>query len=56
MEKTILGVPQQNGVVVCMNGPLDGSRVEPESTMQKGKQFVEVELGEQRSLTNEGDD
>jgi hypothetical protein len=22
MEKTILGVPQQNGVVVCMNGPL----------------------------------
>jgi hypothetical protein len=56
MEKTILGVPQQNGVAVCMNGPLDGSRVEPESTMQKGKQFVEVELGEQRSLTNEGDD
>jgi hypothetical protein len=27
-----------------------------ESTVQKGKQFVEVELGEQRSLTNEGDD
>jgi hypothetical protein len=37
MEKTILGVPQQNGVVVCMNGPLDGSRVEPDGTKQEPK-------------------